>query len=204
MTSVVHFLVHILRTRYILSTFTHQNIFMETAEHVLVALRRILRAIDLHSKTLAHEQGLTVPQLIVLRAISSLDTPTISDVAKAVSLSNATLSAILDRMERRGYLERIRSTVDKRKVHISITPVGESLLLRSPSPLHEQFLTRFNNLKDWEQNLILASLQRVAAMMDRDGLEVAPILAVEPMSPDEPADMPTNQNMMTSEENPLS
>ena len=173
---------------------------MEIADQVLIALRRMLRAIDLHSKSLAQEQGLTVPQLIVLRSISNLGTPSISELAKSVSLSNATLSAILDRMVRRGYIERVRSTVDKRKVHIAITPVGESLLASSPSPLHDQFLTRFNNLKDWEQNLILASLQRVAEMMDRQGLEVAPMLASEPMSPDDPADLHAEHHSLTMPE----
>lgn len=162
---------------------------MDTTDKVLVSLRRILRAIDLHSKNLVQQQGLTVPQLIVLRAIENLGTPSISDVAKAVSLSNATMSAILDRMVKRGYVDRVRSTIDKRKVQVQITPVGESLLARSPSPLHEQFMQRFGQLKEWEQNQILASLQRVADMMDSRDLDVAPMLAVEPMSPDEPADM---------------
>lgn len=162
---------------------------MDTTDKVLVSLRRILRSIDQHSKNLVQQQGLTVPQLIVLRAIETMGTPSISELAKTVSLSNATMSAILDRMVKRGYVDRVRSTVDKRKVQVEITAVGQSLLARSPSPLHERFMKRFGELKDWEQNQILASLQRVADLMDSRDLDVAPMLAVEPMSPDEPADM---------------
>jgi len=169
---------------------------MDTADQVLVALRRILRAIDIHSRNLAQEQGLTVPQLIVLRAIAQRGAPTTGELARTVSLSNATLTSILDRMERHELVKRNRSDVDRRRVHVAITPKGRALLDRSPSLLHDRFLEQFGKLKEWEQTLILSSLQRVAEMMDQDGLEVAPLLAAEALDSNgsatlKPVDAPT-------------
>lgn len=164
---------------------------METADQVLVALRRILRAIDIHSRNLAQEQGLTVPQLIVLRAIAQRGTPTTGELARAVSLSNATLTSILDRMERHQMVKRSRSDVDRRRVHVEITPKGQALLDRSPSLLHDRFLEQYGQLKEWEQTLILSSLQRVAEMMDQEGLKVAPLLTAEALDANDAAALPS-------------
>ena len=64
---------------------------------VLVALRRIIRSIDMHSRTLVKYYGLTGPQLIILQEISKHDDITPGRLAKAVSLSQATVSRISER-----------------------------------------------------------------------------------------------------------
>ena len=45
-------------------------------EQVIAALRRITRAIDLHSRLLLQKSGLTIPQLAALQAIQRLRKPT--------------------------------------------------------------------------------------------------------------------------------
>ena len=72
---------------------------------------------------------------------------------------------------------RQRSESDKRRVNLSVTPAGRKLLREAPQPLQEGFITRFNQLQDWEQHLIVSSLARIAAMMDAEGLDAAPLLA---------------------------
>ena len=42
---------------------------MQKYEELLVSLRKVIRAIDLYSKKLSKESGLTSPQLIVLKEI---------------------------------------------------------------------------------------------------------------------------------------
>ena len=85
-------------------------------DHVLVSLRRIIRATDLYSRKLGKRTGLTTPQLVVIQAIGTLRDPTVSDVAKAVSLSLATVTTILNRLEANGLVHRERSAVDRRRV----------------------------------------------------------------------------------------
>src|SRR5690625_1946314 len=89
---------------------------MATHEDVLIALRRIVRATDRYSRLLSKEAGLTAPQLLVMQAIVRHDELTMGQVADAVSLSQATVTTILDRLEKRGLVERKRSEQDKRRV----------------------------------------------------------------------------------------
>ena len=83
-------------------------------DQVLASLRRIIRATDIHSRKLNKDTGLTTPQLVVMRAIAAGDCPTASDIARAVSLSQATVTTLLNRLEERALvsLERIANMMD--------------------------------------------------------------------------------------------
>jgi len=145
-------------------------------EEVLIAIRRIIRATDIHSRKLTKTVGLTAPQLLVLQAIRDLGAVAISRLSTEVSLSQATVTTIIDRLERRGYVERRRSDRDKRVVHALLTPAGKEVVENAPTPLQEAFSVRFEQLQDWEQSQILAALQRVAYMMDAGDLDASPFL----------------------------
>jgi DNA-binding MarR family transcriptional regulator len=144
---------------------------------VLIAIRRIIQSVDLHSRYLVRHFGLTGPQLIILQEISNRKEVSISEIAKAVSLGQPTVTGILERLENRGLIVRRRSNTDKRKVLISITETCQELMQKAPPPMQEHFIDSFNCLQDWEQSMILSSLQRIVCLMDAKSIKVAPILA---------------------------
>lgn len=141
---------------------------------VLVTLRQIIRAIDMHSKQLVKRYGLTAPQLMVLKEIMADQDINIGRVAKKVSLSQATVTNIIDRLENRGLVTRERSVQDKRRVIVRVTEQTRKILKNDPSVLQEEFVSKFKELEDWEQNLILSSIQRIAKMMNAENLEISP------------------------------
>jgi DNA-binding MarR family transcriptional regulator len=147
-------------------------------EDVLVALRRVIRATDLHSKHLAKTTGLTAPQMLLLQTIRDKGEVTIGELANEMSLSQATVTTILDRLEKRELVVRVRSKEDKRKVHAYLTDQAREILKEAPIPLQEQFTRQFGNLQDWEQTMIISSLQRVAQMMDAEHIDASPVLDV--------------------------
>ncbi|MFE8070747.1 MarR family transcriptional regulator [Marinobacteraceae bacterium S3BR75-40.1] len=157
---------------------------MNNYEQVLVALRRVIRATDLHSKRLSKTSGLTAPQLLIMQTIRDLGEVTIGTIAEKVSLSQATVTTILDRLEHRKLIYRVRSQTDKRKVHAHLTDDGRELLAQAPQPLQEEFIRKFQNLQEWEQTMIISSLQRVAEMMDAVEIDASPVLDVGPINRD--------------------
>jgi DNA-binding MarR family transcriptional regulator len=154
---------------------------LAVAEAVMQALRRISRAIELHSHSLASRYGLTVPQLAVLKELGADGGRSIGELTRAVHLSQATVTGILDRLQRRGLIERRRGEADKRKVHVWLTDEGRRALDRSPPLLHENFLEAFGRLQDWQQTQILSALQRIVAMMEAETIQAAPMLTPGPM-----------------------
>ena len=143
---------------------------------VLVSVRRIIRATDLHSRKLGKETGLTTPQLVVMLAIRQQNMSVASEIARIVSLSQATVTNILNRLESHGLVSRTRSEEDKRRINVSLTAQGNTLLESAPQPLQESFIERFGALEIWEQHLMVASLERLATMMDAEKLNAAPLL----------------------------
>ena len=145
---------------------------------VLTALRRVIRATDLHSKFLVKTTGLTAPQILLLQAIRDKERATIGELANSISLSQATVTTIVDRLEKRSLVKRVRSDEDKRKVHLYLTEAAEDILKNAPMPLQETFARQFDALPQWEQTMILSALQRVAEMMDAEDIDASPVLDV--------------------------
>lgn len=154
---------------------------------VLIALRRIIQAIDSHSKQLSKTTGLTTPQLLVLQALAHNGEMTMGSLARELSLSQATITSILARLEKRQLLARQRGTQDKRCVYAHLTPKASSYLDQAPKPLQADFIERFSSLSEWEQNLIISSLQRVAHMMNADNIDAAPLLHLGAPNPAQPS-----------------
>ncbi|POR03098.1 MarR family transcriptional regulator [Alkalispirochaeta sphaeroplastigenens] len=143
---------------------------LDTSTFVLSTLRKIIRAIDIHSRQLSKQYGLTGPQLVVISEIGQYGSMTIGELARRISLSQATVTTILDRLEIKGLATRMRGSEDKRRVYVSITEKAQEILETHPNFLQEGFVKRFNALEDWEQTLILSSIQRIAAMMNTSTL----------------------------------
>ncbi|MCE9685208.1 MULTISPECIES: MarR family winged helix-turn-helix transcriptional regulator [Shewanella] len=158
---------------------------MEKYEQLLISLRRIIRAIDIHSRQLNKQSGLTGPQLMVMQKIAQLEAPLAKQVAQEITLSPATVTNIIDRLESRDLVIRRRSESDKRKVHLYLSEAGKSLLESSPKPLQEHFIKRYQGLETWEQSQLLSAVERIASMMDAEELDAAPVLLVGQIQDDE-------------------
>lgn len=151
---------------------------MRKEEELLVALRRVMRAIDMRSKQLSRDIGLTGPQLMVMQNIGNKPGIMVKEIAEKINLSPATVTTILDRLDLRELTSRVRSTTDKRKVGVFLTEQGEITLKSAPRPLQAHFIERFSQLKEWEQSQMVSTMQRIASMMDADGIDAAPVLEV--------------------------
>ena len=72
-----------------------------------------------------HEH-LTPAQVKVLLFINYTrnDAITVGNIAKSLSCTPATVSGVIDSLEKKGLIERVRDTEDRRKVHIKLNPAG--------------------------------------------------------------------------------
>ncbi len=155
---------------------------MEKHQELLIALRKVIRAIGLHSKQLNKTSGLTSPQLLIMLEIDKASGINSSQVAKIVNLSPATVTNILDRLENKALVSRVRDTKDKRKVGLYLTESGKAILVKAPQALQEHFIDNFANLAEWEQSQLLSSVERLADMMNANEIDAAPLLELNAMS----------------------
>ena len=146
------------------------------AENILRSLRRITRAIDIHSRELSARFNLTVPQLVCLRQLFLNGPTTAGNLSRLVFLSQATVTGILDRLELRGMVVRERGKEDRRRVTISLTDSGRELAETMPWPLQERFEARLSALPEKEQAIIDEVLDRVVHMMSAQDIDAWPIV----------------------------
>jgi DNA-binding MarR family transcriptional regulator len=146
----------------------------EVNDKILVSLRKIIQALDLNSRQLVKQVGLTGPQLVILQYIFTAEEASVGQVAKNVSLSQGTVTGILERMEKRGIVSRKRGHFDKRQVMVTITETGKTLLRKALPVMQETFLGKINTLEDWEKTMILSALQRIEAMLEAKAVSEEP------------------------------
>ena len=160
---------------------------MADYDDILISLRRITRAIDLHSRHLMKEAGLTAPQLVVLHALKSDGEMSPSHLAKTVSLSQATVTSIVDRLVKADLVVRNKSDQDRRVVMLGLTPKGLEMTVNAPELLQAGFTREFAKLESWERHMLISSLQRIAELMDAENVDAAPILEAGEIDPEAPA-----------------
>ncbi|MFP6849294.1 MAG: MarR family transcriptional regulator [Pseudomonas sp.] len=128
------------------------------------ALRRLQQAGEVHAKRLSRFGGLTPMQLMILQVLAGEGRLTASDLSGRVSLTAATLSGMLDRLEERGLLQRQRDDQDRRKQWLLLSESGRELLKQAPSLLPPAFVEHFAGLEEWERHNLTAALLRAAQL----------------------------------------
>jgi len=89
-----------------------------------------------HALSSGPRHALSSGHMPVLAALR-YTTYTQSELADMMSVSNATMSNTLTALEERGWIERQRSTEDRRQVYIHLTPQGQRALVESTEDMEE-------------------------------------------------------------------
>lgn len=129
------------------------------------SMRRIAQSIDVRSREIARQSGLTLPQLIVLQSVHSLGEVTTQAISRDAAMSAPTVVGVLEKLEAKGMVERYRSTRDRRVVHSRLTDLGRAALYNSPDLLSSKFITAFSHLPSTRRVEIAQALDAMADMM---------------------------------------
>jgi DNA-binding MarR family transcriptional regulator len=153
---------------------------MDTTE-ILVKIRKILRSINLESKKIQKEYGVSIPQVLCLSYLRNSEgfQSSQGEIRKFLNLNSSTVHGIINRLEKKGYLARLPKSGDKRVVKIALTTSGDELLQRMPSLLHEQLSHRLQQLEQTELQAVLKSLDTLVYLLDIESLDASPMLTIE-------------------------
>jgi DNA-binding MarR family transcriptional regulator len=143
---------------------------------IFQSIRRIIRAVEIHSHKLLQEHDITGPQLGCLLALAKGGPLTITQLARVVYQSPSTVVGIVDRLADKGLAVRERGSKDRRLVQVWVTDAGEALIATAPSPLQETLAESLKNLPELEQVSITLALEKVVDMMEARKIEVPPVL----------------------------
>ncbi|WP_163323363.1 MarR family winged helix-turn-helix transcriptional regulator [Draconibacterium mangrovi] len=153
---------------------------METRD-ILIKIRKIVRSVDIESKKIQKEHGVSIPQVLCLNFLHESENyqTTQGELRKFLNLNPSTVSGIINRLEKKGYLARLPKSGDKRVVNIALTSSGDDLLSRMPSLLHEQLSEKLLQLSEEEFEVVEAGLNTLVKILDIEKVEASPLITSE-------------------------
>ncbi len=147
---------------------TDQQLVEPVFIHITKRLRQIAHATNKHSKYLQEKYHITVPQIICLREIYEHGPISFSALTKIVALNNSTVTGIIDRLERQELVQRTRTSLDRRQIHIKITGKGVDFLQETPPPISNTLIDGLKQYSDEEINRIIWAIDQVALLLDTE------------------------------------
>ncbi len=153
---------------------------MDTKE-ILIKIRKIVRSVDIESKKIQKEYGVSIPQVLCLGFLR--DAPnyqlTQGEIRNLLNLNSSTVSGIINRLETKGLLARLPKQGDKRVVNITLTSAGDNLLNSIPSLMHEQLTDKLNKLDDIKLKEVEKSLNTLIELLDIEQVEASPLITMD-------------------------
>ncbi|AWZ47538.1 MarR family winged helix-turn-helix transcriptional regulator [Hathewaya limosa] len=92
--------------------------------------------------------GLTVPQITVIKLIAHHKELTVTELSERMSVTKATMSGILDRLENMDIIERVRSEEDKRMVYVKFSAEGFKMALQIKEIMNNCFKNIFKGIEE--------------------------------------------------------
>jgi DNA-binding MarR family transcriptional regulator len=140
------------------------------AEEVLRLYPRIYFACHTrHVRDVQSGHLLSRHQASVLDHLDEVDPITLNGLARHMGVTSGTMSLTIDRLERKGYVVRVRDVADRRRVHVRLTSAGvrvrEASSVLDP-PLVEALVSR---LSDDERAAAVRGLALLAGAARRAG-----------------------------------
>jgi DNA-binding MarR family transcriptional regulator len=153
---------------------------METTD-ILIQIRKIVRSINLESKKIQKEYGVSIPQVLCLNYLHDATDfqATQRELKSFLNLNSSTVSGIINRLERKGLVARLPKSGDKRVAHIALTSKGDELIASMPSLLHEQLSNKLQTLDTSRLKQLEKSLDELVRLLDIQSVEASPVITIE-------------------------
>jgi DNA-binding MarR family transcriptional regulator len=139
------------------------------AQQASDVIQRLMRRIeaDLHARRSQHGD-LTSAQMCCLRELLASDHLTQSELAGRVHISPSTLVGVIDRLEQKGLVRRQRDAVDRRRINLRSTTMGQHTARQAPESFDRRLDRRIAALTPTEQEDIARALQAVVRLLDQE------------------------------------
>ena len=117
-----------------------------------------------------NDMNLTGPQGMMMGILSHDGEMKISDLSEKIGLSNSTVSGIIDRLEKQGLVERIRSLDDRRVVYVKVSNDFQKNCKKNFSKIEKTFEVALNKATPEEIEIIIKGLDTLEQLMDNQSI----------------------------------
>lgn len=131
----------------------------------LDAIRRLVQGIRSPSRRTVDAAGLTAAELFVLHALREAPAQSLNELAARTYTDQSTASPVVERLRRRGYVRRERSSEDARRVVIALTAAGRAMVERAPEAPQSAMISALGRLSPRDRRALARGLTRLVVEM---------------------------------------
>ena len=139
------------------------------------AIRSIVRALRLNTRSIEGKLGISLAQLFVLQQLSEKPAESLNELAERTATHQSSVSVVVRRLVERGLVTREASTSDRRRVHIALTPAGEDLLRGAPPTVQSDLIHGMSRMRPTQRGS-LAELLEVWVLASGIDLAAPPMM----------------------------
>lgn len=161
---------------------TENNFFIVVeATEILIKIRKIVRSINLESKKIQKEYGISIPQMLCLDFLKQADNfqSTQKQLRDFLNLNSSTVTGIINRLEKKGLIARLPKREDKRTTHIILTSAGSKLLENTPPLLHDRLTKKLEHLSDAQRKDIDNTLELLIKYFEIESIDASPLITID-------------------------
>lgn len=134
---------------------------------VIKLLKQVMDLLRQKVKCEFKQMNLTGPQGMLVGTLAHSGKMKISDLSEKLVLSNSTVSGIIDRLEKQGLVERIRSEEDRRVVYVNVTPEFKKSTNEHFSVVEKKLEATMQGATLEELDSVIKGLETLKKVMDR-------------------------------------
>ena len=139
-----------------------------TINEIVGAIRRLVRAVYLDSAKMSKQFGLTGPQSAVLRTLINAGPISSADLSRKLYVTPANITGIIDRLEKKGLVERMRKKGDRRVTLVELTESGQKLSQLLPDPIELRLINGLAHLEEESVKNLDNAMKSILKLIDAD------------------------------------
>jgi MarR family transcriptional regulator, organic hydroperoxide resistance regulator len=142
---------------------------------IVWSVRRLVRAVSLDSQKISKQYGLTGSQSSVMRSLLKYGPTSSAGLSRMLFVTPSNITGVIDRLEKKTLVERVRKVGDRRVAMIRLTESGEELSAKLPDPIEERFISELADLEPEHVQLLGMAMDQILKLMDPIEVEEAPL-----------------------------
>ena len=150
-------------------------------KNIIIKIRRIVRSINLESKKIQKDYGVSIPQILCLEYLKKEPhyQATQKDIRAHLNLNSSTITGIIGRLEKKGMLAKLPKSGDKRVTTIALTSAGYELLNNMPDLLQQRLALKLKKVDDSNIIKINEALDVLVQMLEIEDVDASPLITAE-------------------------
>ncbi|MBW1827923.1 MAG: MarR family transcriptional regulator [Deltaproteobacteria bacterium] len=148
------------------------QVHRDKTRSIIFSIRKLIQAGELYSKELSKIHSISAAQLNCLLTLFENGPLPPSQIAKHMLVKSSTVTGVVDRLEQKGLVRRVRNSPDRRIVTIELTETGNQLAENAPPPIQQKIVDGLKKISEKEIDEIVFALTKLTDMLDVQDLEV--------------------------------